>query len=104
MSEGYTRAMGVRVHRYEETPNPNALKCVLSGPMPPPAAIEKALRSYASLDAARAAGDDLAAALLAIPGVTGVLLTPGWITVSKAGPTSWARVKPAVADAIARLT
>ncbi len=96
--------MALRVDRYEETPNPNAIKCVLSGALPPAPAIERAMRSYAGVDAARAAGDDLAAALLSIPGVTGVLLTPGWITVSKAPSATWARVKPAVASALARLS
>lgn len=104
LAQAYTARVPIRVERFEETPNPNALKCVLAGRLPAVDPPERPLRSYGSLDAARAAGDDIGAALLAIPGVVSALVTPEWVTVVKAQRVEWKRIKPAISDAIARLT
>src|SRR5438128_1453945 len=71
----YDRAMPYTVQEFQPTPNPNALKCVLDRPLPEP------IRSFRS--AAEAAGDPLGSALFAVPGVTAVLLSGGWLTVNK---------------------
>jgi hypothetical protein len=63
------------VTRFQETPNPNAIKCLLDAPVP------GAPKSY--FNAAEASGDPLAAKLFAVQGVTNILIGEGWITVSK---------------------
>lgn len=86
--------MPYQVVEYRETPNPNAMKCVLNaspGPRP---------RSYRA--ASDAAGDPLAAALFEVPGVEGLLIHDGWITVSKSSGASWKSVKAGVARALER--
>ena len=78
---------------FRDTPNPNALKCVLDrSPGAKP-------RSYRS--APEASGDALGAAVMAIPGVTGVLIHDGWLTVSKDAGTGWGAIKPALKAALA---
>jgi hypothetical protein len=86
--------MPYTVQEFQPTPNPNALKCVLDRPLPEP------IRSFRS--AAEAAGDPLGNALFAVPGVTGVLLSGGWLTVNKTKDAAWAGVKRGVQDALKR--
>lgn len=74
--------------RFQQTPNPNALKCVLSRPL------AGGRRSYFNAEQAR--DDPLAAALFAIPGVTNVLIQNDWVTVSKSAQADWASIRPAV--------
>lgn len=83
--------MGYTVTEFQDTPNPNALKCVLDRPAGGGGA---GIRSYQSVDAA--AGDALGEALMRVPGVVGVLFGPGWVTVSKAGEAEWKSVKVGV--------
>jgi hypothetical protein len=74
--------------RFEPTPNPNALKCVLDTP-----------RTGAIVSAGKteeAGGDPLALALLGIPGITRVLLHTAFVTVSKEPGVDWAPIKRAV--------
>jgi NFU1 iron-sulfur cluster scaffold homolog, mitochondrial len=88
-------ALGVpyTVTEFRETPNPNALKCVLDrSPGPTP-------RSYREANAA--AGDPLAAVLFGVPGVTGLLIHDGWVTVSKSDSAKWAGIKTALRAAFA---
>lgn len=77
--------MGYKIKSYQETPNPNALKCVLDR------RTGEKTRSY--FKAADAAGDALAARLFGIPGVTNLLIHPEWITVSKSAGVSWKVIK-----------
>lgn len=77
--------MGYKIKSYQETPNPNALKCVLDG------RTGDKTRSY--FKAADAAGDPLAERLFAIPGVTNVLIHSDWITVSKGAEAGWKGIK-----------
>jgi NFU1 iron-sulfur cluster scaffold homolog, mitochondrial len=77
---------------FQDTPNPNALKCVLDRPVPDPGT--GALRSYAAPE--DAIGDELALRLLALPGITHVLINPSWITIGKASGAEWKPIKSAV--------
>jgi hypothetical protein len=86
--------LGYQVTEFHDTPNPNALKCVLDRPLPPLASASAPLRSYQSPAAASA--DPLAAALFAIPGVAGVLINPGWVTISKTPDAQWKPLKAGV--------
>jgi len=104
---------------YSETPNPAALRCDLAAPsagpdapadpgsssnpgLPPLAGRPGALRSYRSAQAALAAGDALAAALLAVPGLTGVLLHQHWLTITKDPQSKWPPIKRAVERIVAQ--
>ena len=84
--------LGYTVTEFQETPNPNAVKCVLDRPVTPGPG--EWMRSYQSVQAA--APDPLAAALMAVPGVVGVFIHQGWVTVSKSPDTDWKGVKAAV--------
>ncbi|HYE63210.1 MAG TPA: NifU N-terminal domain-containing protein [Phycisphaerales bacterium] len=83
--------MGYDVVEFQDTPNPNALKCVLD--RPPPAG-GSGIRSYQTAEAA--AGDPLGAAMMGVPGVVGVLIGAGWVTVSKAPAAEWKAIKAGV--------
>lgn len=91
--------MGYIVKKFESTPNPNAIKCVLDRAVIPPDAPPRSYRSAAS-----ASGDPVAAALFAIGpagAVTGVLMSADWITVNKSPEADWKRIKNGVRDALA---
>jgi len=77
-----------KVLRFQPTPNPNALKCILDGALPEP------IRSYRA--PAEGQGDPLACELFAIPGVTGLLISGKWITVSKDGGADWLAIRSGV--------
>jgi pyrimidine deaminase RibD-like protein len=79
--------------RFETTPNPNAIKCVLDAPR------TGAIISAGSIP--EAAGDPHAEALLAIRGVTRVLLHTAFVTVSKEPTADWAPIKRAVKKLLA---
>lgn len=78
----------MKVVEFAETPNPNAIKCVLDG------AVSKEPRSY--FNPAAAAADPLAQALFAIQGVTNVLILGDFVTVSKVPTVAWSGLKPAI--------
>ncbi|MFN0012070.1 MAG: NifU N-terminal domain-containing protein [Phycisphaerales bacterium] len=73
---------------FEPTPNPHAMRASIAPPLPP-APGDVAARSFR--DAAAAAHHALAAALFAIPGICGVLLSPdgSWLSVNKAPDAHW---------------
>lgn len=73
---------------FQETPNPNAVKCVVG------CRLGDGVRSYFKPE--QASGDALAEALFAIPGVTNLLIQPTWLTVSKSPERSWKDLKPEV--------
>jgi len=85
--------MPVKVLRYEPTPNPNALKCILS------AGVSTGSLPFRSAQAA--AGHPLAAAIFALPGVTGLLLCGDWLTVNKAADARWPAIKKGVEKTLA---
>jgi hypothetical protein len=80
-----------RVRSFESTPNPNALKCLLDGPAPPRGPGAAGPRSYRS--GQDAAADPLAAAIMAIPGVTHTLIADEWLTVGKVADAPWGPIK-----------
>lgn len=84
--------MPIAVKQFQSTPNPNAVKCILS------ASISDSIRSYRRPE--DAASDPLAAALFRIPGVTGLLITPDWITVNKAAEAGWGTIQKAISQAL----
>lgn len=87
--------MAVTVIRFETTPNPNALKCVLSG------RVSDGSRPFRSAEAAGDGGMPLAVALFAVDGVTGVLLCGDWLTVNKSPEAKWPAIKRGVEKALA---
>ena len=80
--------MSFKVLRFQDTPNPNAVKCVLDRK------VTEKTRSFFS--AAEASDDPLAAALFGIPGVTNILMNGDWITVSKDPKSAWKSIKAGV--------
>ena len=85
--------MAYRITRFDSTPNPNALKCVLDRAVIGP---DEAPRSYRTAQAA--AEDPIARALFGIDpvgSVTSVLMNADWITINKAPDADWKRVKEA---------
>jgi len=81
-----------RLIEFEETPNPNALKCVCDE------TLATAPRSYRTLESA--AGDALASALFAIPGIVGVFVCQDFVTVNKAPDADWRAIRKAAKKAI----
>jgi hypothetical protein len=82
--------MPYRITEFQPTPNPNALKCLLTPRLPGPP------RSFRAPD--QAGADPLGAALFAVPGVTSLLLNGDWMTVNKAPEADWAAVKKGIKD------
>ena len=92
---------------FSSTPNPNALRCDAPGArwpvptiqgqvQPHPQPQPRPLRSYRTAPAALAAGDHFAHNLLMIPGLAGVLIHDGWLTISKKQEAKWPAIKRAV--------
>lgn len=84
-----------KVVAFEETPNPNAIKCVLDRPI---AALPRAYRTPGEVPE----HDAPARALFAVEGVTNLLLLRDFVTVGKAPGASWATIKRAVKRALER--
>ncbi len=80
--------MPYTVVEFQETPNPNAVKCVLDRP------ITDSPRSFFSKD--QSADDPLASSLFALRGVTNVLILHNFVTVSKDPGTSWKTLRAAI--------
>ena len=89
--------MPYKIIEFQETPNPNAVKCIVE---PPLSARDGALRSYQS--EADAADDPLAARLIRLPGVAGVFINQGWVTVSRKPGEDWRAIKNAVRRTLAQ--
>jgi hypothetical protein len=85
--------MSYRVKQFQETPNPNALKCILDRK------VTDRPRSYFKAEDAMA--DELATRLFAIPGVTNILISGDWITVNKTPEAAWAPIRAGVERALA---
>lgn len=80
--------MGYRVLQFRETPNPNAIKCVLDR------RVADTPRSY--FRAEEAAEDALASRLFGIDGVTNVLISGDWVTVNKRPDAAWGPIRAGV--------
>lgn len=92
--------MTPRVKSFQPTPNPNAVKCVLDR------VVTREPLSYRpgggeSPPTDGSEGERLAAALLGVPGVVGVLLNEDWVTVNKSPGADWGEVKAGVKRALA---
>ena len=85
--------MPFAITEFEETPNPNAIKCWLDPP------ISDGIRSFLDADAAR--GDPIAAALFDGAPITTLLFGGAWLTVNKEPDADWASVKSKVASILA---
>jgi hypothetical protein len=82
--------MPYTITRFEPTPNPNAIKCMVEpspGPVP---------RSYFNAAQVDPADDPLASALFQIEGVKTLLIHTRFITVNKSPDAPWPRIKKAV--------
>lgn len=88
--------MASKVVRFDTTPNPNALKCVLDAP------VTDTPRSYFSSEQAGLAADALGIALFAVPGVTNVLIHSDWITICKAPDAPWNGIKDGIKEVLAK--
>lgn len=86
----------LRILQFQDTPNPNALKCVLDHRLP------DTPRSYFS--AGQVDSDPLAARLFAIPGITNLLIHETFITLGKAPNADWKSIKPGVELALRDFT
>jgi hypothetical protein len=87
--------MPLRVVKYQTTPNPNALKVILDGP------ISDRPRSFRS--ATEGDGDELAARFFAIEGVTSLLFNGDWFTVNKSSDAAWPSIKKSVERELASM-
>lgn len=88
--------MAWSVVRFETTPNPNAMKCIVDGPLADP---PRPYRHAADADA-----DPIARSLFAIEGVTGVLLSRDWLTVNKSAQAAWGPIRDGIRQALAVAT
>ena len=80
--------------KFENTPNPHAGKFTVGRTL-----VEgRRGRTYDSAESA--AGDPLAAALMALEGVRGVFMVADFVTVTKAPEASWGELAPRVQEAI----
>lgn len=87
--------MAYRIVRFETTPNPNAVKCVLDD------RISEHPKSFLNPEAA--ADDPIAEALFALGGIRNILINENWISVNKLDATSWASLKPKLKRIIGEL-
>lgn len=110
--------MGYKVVEFRQTPNPDALKCMVepqvhplpdgwraqgimadgSKDMAAPSDGDRRPRAYRSKQDAH--GDPLASALFAVEGVTSVLIHEQWISVNKDKALAWGKVKPGIERAL----
>lgn len=93
-----SRPMPYSVIEFQETPNPNAVKCILDRP------IRARELGPASFRAGSAAAEDpIAARLFAVPGVTNLLINEDWVTVNKSPDVDWKSVKSEVERVLSTL-
>jgi len=85
-------ALPFTVIRFDQTPNPNALKCVVE---PSPAESPRAYR-----EAPPAEVDPLAARLFEIEGVSSLLIHAEFITVVKDAGAPWKGMRAAIRRAL----
>ncbi len=88
--------MPFTIVRFEDTPNPNAMKCWLDRP------ISAGPRSFR--DAASAAADPIAHALFRDAEATSVLFCDDWLTVNKPPAARWPSIKARITRVLAAST
>lgn len=87
--------MTTRILKFESTPNPNAVKCILDR------TVSDRPRSY--LNAEAAIGDPLAEPFFALQGIRNILVNGDWISVNKLDDAKWSTLKPALRKVVATL-
>ena len=80
--------MPFRVSEIQATPNPNAAKFILDGPV--------SEQPISFFNAGMAQGHTLAEKLFAIPGVSSLLFLGDFITVNKTPDAAWNEITPRV--------
>jgi len=80
--------MGIIITQFEDTPNPNAMKCWLDRP------VSERPQSFRSAEAA--AEHPWVGRLFDEAGITNVLLCGEWMTVNKPASARWPAVKKKV--------
>jgi len=85
----------MKILRFESTPNPNAVKCILDR------TLSDRPRSF--LNAHAASEDQLATEIFALGGVRNILINGDWISVNKLDDADWNRLKPALKRLIREL-
>jgi hypothetical protein len=93
--------MTLRVKSFQPTPNPNAVKCVLDRVVSREPLSYRPGGGSAPPASGGSEAERLAAALLGVPGVVGVLLNSDWVTVNKSPGADWGEVKAGVKRALA---
>lgn len=78
----------MQVISVQTTPNPNAMKFIVSGTFPP--------GSHAFMSAAEAERDPLAKEIFALGGVNSVFYMNNFLTVNKTPETSWESIRSGV--------
>lgn len=80
--------MPFKVRSFQDTPNPNALKCILDR------RVTDQPRSFHTAEAA--AADPLGSKLFAIDGVSNILIHADWITIGKRSDIPWQPIRAAL--------
>lgn len=83
--------------RFEDTPNPNALRCELAKPRNGPVISIRNTQPNTPPDTHQ---DPIAQDLAQIPGVTGLLLHERFLTINKAPDARWAPITKAATQAL----
>jgi hypothetical protein len=96
--------MGYKVVEFRQTPNPDALKCMIEPQVRPlvdeAGGPDGAKRPRAYRSGEEAQGDPLAMVLFAVEGVSSVLIHEQWISVNKDKAVPWASLKPLIEKAL----
>ncbi len=84
-----------KIRRYEPTPNPDALKCLLDTTISD--------RPCSFIGAAQAKDHPLVAPMFARARLRAVLINTDWITINKEPDADWKEIKPIVEAILAEL-
>jgi len=85
--------MAFRIQEIQPTPNPNAIKIILDGPVSD--------QPTSFFNTAAAKGHPLATRLFEIPGVSSLLLLGDFITINKSPQARWADITGKVRKVLA---
>lgn len=84
------------IRRYEPTPNPDALKCLLDTP------ISDRPRSF--IGAEQAQDDPIAGPMFAGARLRAILINTDWMTINKEPDADWKDIKPIVERVLASIS
>lgn len=85
-------SVAITILEFQETPNPNAIKCVADRQL------TTTPRSYFTPVSGQS--HPLARRLFEIPGVAHLLFVNDWVTVNKSPEAAWKDLKPAIRKAL----